>query len=272
MNTIALVFDFDDTLAPDSTSTFLEWMGIDPVRFWKETVGPLDRDGWDPIPAYLYALIQLSVSDEKYRITRDKFKEFAARLTFHPGVTRIFPHLTQYTSEHYKDLELEFYIISSGIGEIVRNTRISKHFTDIWASEFHYNEDGCIVFPRNIISFTDKTRYLFQISKGLIGPESRADHYAVNRRTSGYRIPMGNFIFVGDGLTDIPCFSLVKRYGGVAIGVYDKHRRERWSRAWDFLEEGRVTNLLSADYTLNSDLTTSLYMAIDAIARKISNG
>lgn len=268
MPVAAFVFDFDDTLAPDSTSSFLDWIGVDAKVFWKETVGPLDQDGWDPIPAYLYALIQLSNSSEKTRITRPKLKEFASKLRFHQGVTRMFPYLLNYVKEHHPGLSLEFYIISSGIGEIVRNTRIARFFTDIWASEFHYDEVGAIVFPRNVVSFTDKTRYLFQISKGLIGPESRADHYAVNRRTQGFRIPMDHMVFVGDGLTDIPCFSLVKRYGGVAIGVYDKHKRERWSRAWDFLEDGRVTNLLSADYSTNSDLMHNLLMAIDAIARK----
>ncbi len=268
MPVVAFVFDFDDTLAPDSTSAFLDGLGVDARKFWKETVGPLDQDGWDPIPAYLYSLIQLSNSNESTRITRKRLKAFGAKLRFHKGVTRMFPFLLNYVAAHHPGLTLEFYIISSGIGEIVRNTRIARYFTDIWASEFHYAEDGRIVFPRNIVSFTDKTRYLFQISKGLIGPESRADHYAVNRRTQGFRIPMDHMVFIGDGLTDIPCFSLVKRYGGVAIGVYDKHRRERWSRAWDFLEDGRVTNLLSADYSTHSDLMHNLLMAIDAMARK----
>jgi hypothetical protein len=33
-DTIAVVFDFDDTLAPDTTSSFLENMGIDVKEFW----------------------------------------------------------------------------------------------------------------------------------------------------------------------------------------------------------------------------------------------
>ncbi len=42
---IAIVFDFDDTLVPDSTSQLLEGLGVDVDAFWRETVAPLVRDG-----------------------------------------------------------------------------------------------------------------------------------------------------------------------------------------------------------------------------------
>ena len=58
--TIAIVFDFDDTLAPDTTSGFLDWIGIGDVEaFWADEVAPLVRDGWDPVPAYMLSLIHI---------------------------------------------------------------------------------------------------------------------------------------------------------------------------------------------------------------------
>ena len=271
MQKIALVFDFDDTLAPDSTSAFIEWMGVDAQDFWENQVGPLCHDSWDPVPAYLYSLLRLSNENEKYRITRQRLEEFASYLKFHKGVMKIFPFLLNNIAIHHPEISLEFYIISLGIGDIIRNCRIQKFFRDIWACDFHYNEEGLAVFPKNIVSFTDKTRYLFQISKGISREASKADHYAVNRRVSSneYRIPLQNMIFVGDGLTDVPCFSVIRRHGGIAIGVYDKHRRERWAKAWNFLEEDRIDNLLSADYSLDSDLTRSMLMAIESIVAKM---
>ena len=59
-DTIAVVFDFDDTLAPDSTSSFLANLGIDVPAFWQDEVQPLVDIGWDPIPAYLYKMIELA--------------------------------------------------------------------------------------------------------------------------------------------------------------------------------------------------------------------
>ena len=45
--TIAVIFDFDDTLAPDSTSGFLQDLGVDVKAFWQQ-VKPLVDAGWDP--------------------------------------------------------------------------------------------------------------------------------------------------------------------------------------------------------------------------------
>ena len=77
-------------------------------------------------------------------------------------------------------------------------------------------------------------------------------------------------IFVGDGYTDIPCFSLVRKQGGVAIGVYDPEDRERWGRAWGFIEDGRVSNLVPADYAKGSALSNSLTMAVESMANRIA--
>ncbi len=50
---IAVVFDFDDTLGPDSTTGFLKHAGLKDIDgFWKE-VGAMMADDWDPVPAYL---------------------------------------------------------------------------------------------------------------------------------------------------------------------------------------------------------------------------
>jgi phosphoserine phosphatase len=271
MQKIALIFDFDDTLTPDSTTAFLENLGVDAQKFWKDTVQPLDLDDWDPIPAYLYSLIQLSNASPSTTITRDKLIQFAKQLKFHRGVTRIFDLLREHLAKTHPEIGIEFYLISSGIGEIVRNTKIAKQFTDIWASEFIYNDDGTIKFPKKVVSFTDKTRYIFQISKGIIGEASRGNPYGVNKRVAykDFRIKLEHMIFVGDGLTDVPCFSLIRRYNGVAIAVYDKHRKDRWGKAWNFIEDGRVSSLLSANYTAHSDLSSTLMMAVESIARKI---
>ena len=76
---------------------------------------------------------------------------------------------------------------------------------------------------------------------------------------------------VGDGSTDIPCFSLVKQAGGIAIGVYGApDNRKKRGRAWGFVEEGRVSNLARANYSENSTLADSLIMAVEHLAKRIS--
>ena len=270
---IALVFDFDDTLAPDSTTGFLESLGVDTAAFWKDEVDPLLSQGdWDPVPAYLYKMIELSRQGRHGLITRDRLQAWGRRLPLHPGVTTLFERLRQAVRAAQPHIQLEFYLISSGIGDIVRATPIAGEFTDIWASEFIYDEQGGIAFPRRIVSFTDKTRYLFHIQKGLVGPEFRSRPFEVNRKVpqDRLRVPLDQMIFVGDGYTDIPCFSLVRAAGGYAFGVWDPSHRDKRSRAWGFVEQGRVSNLNFARYGEDAELYHLLEAALVGLAGSIS--
>src|SRR5690606_4993521 len=228
---IALIFDFDDTLAPDSTSGFLADIGVDEEQFWSQDVDPLlSQQDWDPVPAYLYQMIELSKSGKHGLITKERLAEWGQRLPLHDGVPTLFERLRQHVRRSHPQVQLEFYLISSGIGDVVRHTPIAHEFTDIWASEFIYDDRGGIHFPRRIVSFTDKTRYLFHIQKGIIGPASRNKPFEVNRKVQEdkLRVPFEQMVFVGDGYTDIPCFSLIRRSGGVAFGVWDpRHKSKR---------------------------------------------
>jgi phosphoglycolate phosphatase-like HAD superfamily hydrolase len=272
-DTIAVVFDFDETLAPDSTSTFLNSLGVDVKAFWGKEVEPLLDVGWDPVPAYLYMMVEKSRTGGTTKpITQAQFAAWGKAVKAYDGATRIFERLRKTASSCTPGVSVEFYLVSSGIGEILRNTRLAKEFTSIWGCEFHYDGNGAIDFPSNIVSFTDKTRYLFHVSKGLIGAASRTKPFEVNKKVpaNSLRVPFDQMIFVGDGYTDIPCFSLVRKQGGVAIGVYDPEDRKKWGRAWGFIEDGRVSNLVPADYGKGSALSNSLIMAVESVAARIA--
>jgi len=249
----------------------LDSIGVNVPLFWQNEVQPLLTDDWDPVPAFLYRIIELSNSGRIQPVTQQDLSHWGSQIQFYEGVEDIFGRLRNHARTVNPRLALEFYLISSGIGEILRHTRIAHQFNDIWACEFIYNEAGHLTFPKRVVSFTDKTRYLYQIKKGIFGPTSRGKPFDVNRKVSPLqvRIPFDRMIVVGDGYTDIPCFSLVKKHGGVAIGVYDNDHREKWGRAWGFIEDGRVSNLVPADYRNKSALSNSLMMAVQSIAQKI---
>lgn len=270
---IALIFDFDDTLAPDSTTGYLKHIGVDTAAFWKEQVDPLlfEQD-WDPVPAYLYRMIELSNSRKHGLITQESLSQWGASLPLHNGVSTVFARLRDALRAVYPQVALEFYLISSGIGDVVRSTPIAHEFTEIWASEFVYGEDGGIRFPRRVVSFTDKTRYLFHIQKGIIGREMRSKPFEVNRKIpeDRLRVPFDQMVFVGDGYTDIPCFSLVRQGGGVAFGVWDRSHRDKRTRAWGFIEDGRVSNLNQARYDDEAELYQWLEEAVTALAGRIA--
>ncbi len=268
---IALIFDFDDTLAPDSTSGFLESIGVDTSRFWKEKIDPLlfEQD-WDPVPAYMHGMMELSRQGDYGAITRERLTQWGARLPLHDGVPTLFDRLRTAVREAHPQTTLEFYMISSGIGDIVRSTSIAAAFTDIWASEFTYDEAGAIAFPRRIVSFTDKTRYLFHIQKGIVGKQARNKPFEVNRKVpeDKLRVPFDQMVFVGDGYTDIPCFSLIRKANGYAFGVWDPKHRDKRSRAWGFIEQGRVSNLNQARYDEDAELYQWLEEAVISLASR----
>jgi phosphoserine phosphatase len=267
---IAVVFDFDGTLARDSTTQFLQSIGVESDRFWNEGVEPLVEQGWDPVPAYLYEIWRLSRSRLKQGgITRDQLRAFGSQLEFFPGVDEIFDRLRERLAQIDPESGLEYYMISSGIGEILRASPIAGEFVRIWASDFQYDEEGMLEFPRNIVRFTDKTRYLFELSKGLASDDRPHEPFAVNRRVprERLRIPLRRVVFVGDGYTDVPCFKIVGDNGGVPIGVFEEGRRPA-RRELGLLEDERVTDLVPADYRTGSDLSRLLEQALSSVASR----
>jgi hypothetical protein len=269
---VAVAFDFDGTLAPDSTTGFLRDRGVDVDAFWSEGVEPRVREGWDPVPAYLYGIWALARSPEgRGRFTREAFRDFGGRMELFPGVVEIFDSLKQRLAARHPEIELEFYLISSGIGEILRSCSIAREFVRVWASDFLYDESGGLEFPRNIVSFTDKTRFLFELSKGIAATGGPGEPFAVNRRVppEQWRIPLRQVVFVGDGYTDIPCFQIVRRSGGVAIGVYEEGRR-RETGDLGLLADERVSDLVPADYRAGSVLRGLLENAVDTIAGRVA--
>ncbi len=265
---IAIVFDFDDTLAPDTTSGLIQSLGVDPDRFWAKDVASMIDDGWDPAAAYMCSLITLSRGNPARRITRERLAAWGRKVKPYAGVSQMFDRIRRHVRSIEPSAEVEFYGISSGLGEVLANTCIAAQFKRMWTSNFSYGPDGAIEFPKNIISFTDKTRFLYMTSKGFV---SEKDPFAVNRKVpfSRIRIPFENMVYVGDGYTDVPCFSLMRANGGVAIGVFDGHRAGKWMKAWSYVQDGRVSNLVPADYRRNSALMLSLFMAVESIARRI---
>lgn len=273
-DTIAIIFDFDDTLTADSTSQFVRHhLGISPDRFWSEWVDPLREQGWDMLSSYLYTLIKSSSeASEPEKITDAKLANFGKELAFYPGVTDLFDNLKKTLRQLNPTVRLEFYLIGCGLREIIRHTPIAQHFTEIWACDFAYKPNGEIFFPKNIVSFTDKTRYLFQISKGISRNEAYIDPFLVNKRIprSKRQVPFDQMIYVADGFTDIPCFALIQERGGITVGVYDPSNPSKSVSAEELSKDERVTTLHPADYRPNSELYRFLSLGIESIASKIT--
>jgi len=272
-NYIAVVFDFDDTLVPDTVDSLLESLNIEALKFRSQRIQPLVDRGWDKILARFYALIEES-KRQGNKITQEYLANFGKNLAPFDGVPEMFDRLRQSAYAINPKVEVEFYLISCGMVEIARNNCIAPNFKAMWGCEFSYGKDGGIEFLKKLVTHTEKTRYLFQLAKGIDNAPKNDDEGKnfVDRDASAKKlhVPLTQVIYVGDGASDIPCFSLLNEEQGIAIGVYKDSTPQDWSQEVEISQSQRVINLASAEYSEDSELMRSLTLAVESLAKKIS--
>jgi hypothetical protein len=265
----ACIFDFDDTLGPDSTSMFLQSKGIDTTTFWTVEVKALVDDGWDPSLAWLQLFLDRSGEGRPLGpLSNADLKEYGRQTLdacLFSGVKGLFGDLREIVSD-YPDQSVEFYVISSGLREIILGSEVlSKECAGIYACELAEDPPGVIAHVKRCVTFTEKTRYVFEINKGIGIVESRGNPLLVNKavKPEDRRIPFENMIYVGDGLTDIPCFSLLLANHGQVYAVFDPNEQSKAKRSFvEFLQPRRVLSMNSPRYGPHDDLGAMLRMAI----------
>ncbi len=244
---IAMMYDFDKTLSPKDMQeySFIPNMGMLPEDFWAESNRLSEK--MDRILAYMYLMID-KANARHTSIRRADFVKLGKDIAFFPGVTQWFPMMNAFAAE--AGATIEHYIISSGLKEIIEGTEIAGAFKEIFACEFFYNQNDVAVWPQMAVNYTTKTQFLFRINKGVM---DLSDDDALNRYVpeDERRIPFRNMVYVGDGLTDVPCMKLVKTNGGKSIAVYPKGEK---TKVGDLLRHGRVDYIAVADYSEKGEL------------------
>ena len=181
----------------------------------------------------------------------------------------LFKDLKTIASKHpLSNPAVEFYVISGGLEEIIRGSKIAKFLSGVWGNCFWEDPSrGHISHLKNVVTFTEKTKHLFEINKGIVD-KSRREHYAVNKlvEQSARRVPFRNMIYVGDGLTDVPCFSLLQANHGLGFGVFDPKKEGSPKKAYETLVTTRRTvTTNSPHYGRTDDLGSIIRAAVGQI-------
>ncbi len=255
---VAIMYDFDKTLCTKDMQeySFIPSVGLSSNEFWGKCDELAKSEHMDKILAYLYLMIKESKKHDM-PIKKDVFKDAGKNIEFFPGVLSWFKRINEYGKSI--GIEVEHYIISSGLKEIIEGSGIAHEFKEIYACEFLYDVNGVAIWPKLVVNYTTKTQFLFRINKGVLDVSNDNDlnKYIENDRR---RIPFRNMIYIADGITDIPCMKLVKANMGKSICVYADGK---FDMANTLLNEKRVDFIAKSDYTENSE--------IDIIMKKILN-
>lgn len=246
---IAIMYDFDKTLCTKDMQeySFIPNVNMEPRNFWAESNSLAEEKKMDRILAYMYIMLEKAHSAKK-SIRRENFVELGKDLEFFPGVIQWFSRINQFGVD--LEVKIEHYIISSGLHEIIEGSSIYKYFREVFACEFLYDENDVACWPKNAVNYTTKTQFLFRINKGVLDISNDND---LNKFTPEDKraVPFRNMIYIGDGLTDVPCMRLVKANGGYSIAVYQGNDRQKVD---ELLKYDRVDFLTLADYSENSEL------------------
>jgi len=250
---VAFLYDFDKTLCTTDMQNyaFIPSLGMTPGEFWAVANGFGSANRIDGILAYMYTMITES-EKRGIPLTRESLVEKGRDIVLFPGVESWFHRINAFGES--QGVQVEHYIISSGLREIIEGSTIHGAFKEIYASEFYYDETGKPVWPKLAVNFTAKTQFVYRINKGVLDV---SDDKTLNDSMpdDSKRVPFTNMIYVGDGLSDVPCMKMMRTYGGEAIAVYQESNR---LGVEDLMAKGRVDFIFPADYSEGTALETTV--------------
>lgn len=264
-NIIAVVWDFDKTLVDGymQDPIFREY-GVESKQFWDEVNALPDKYMEEqgvlvnPDTIYLNHFIKYAKEGKFKGLTNEKLKEFGSGLTFYKGIPEVFqktkdlieknPIYTEY------NIKVEHYIVSTGMTQIIKGSSVMPYVEHVWGCELIEGEDQdgdrCIAEVGYTIDNTSKTRALFEINKGVHSKDGR-EGVEVNTKIPEEfrRVHFVNMIYIADGPSDVPAFSLINKNQGATFAIYPKGNARAMKQVEQMRMDGRINMYAEADYT-----------------------
>lgn len=285
-NIIAIVWDFDKTLVDGymQDPIFKEYK-VDPKKFWTEVNDLpqkyLETQGVlvNPDTIYLNHFINYAKEGKFKGLTNEKLKQFGAKLKFYPGIPEIFEKTKKLIEQDsiYKeyDIRVEHYIVSTGMTQIIKGSSVMPYVEHVWGCELiegkDQDGDPCISEIGYTIDNTSKTRALFEINKGV----HRADGDGVDVNTKipeeYRRVHFTNMLYVADGPSDIPAFSVINKNKGATFAIYPKGDKKAMKQVEQMRVSGRINMYAEADYTEGTTAYMWICNKITEFAERIRN-
>lgn len=287
-NVIAIIWDFDHTLSPQyMQEPMFEHYGVDSKQFWDEVrslpayyaKAGIKVQGDTCYLGHLLTYVQSGIMKD---LSNAKLRELGGHIRFYEGVPGIFNRLRailELPRYQESDLRLEHYVVSTGLAELVRGSAVAEHLSGVWASEFIETPappgldpaaapaPGVITQIAGFLDHTTKTRAIFEINKGI----NKLKGVSVNDTIpeGERRVPFHNMIYIADGPSDVPSFSVIRKHGGLAYAVFHPGSAQHFAQVDALLRDGRVDAYAPADYREGSQADMWLQREVTRIADRM---
>ena len=274
-NTIAVIWDCDKTLIDGyMQDPIFEFYNVNGTEFWKANGDEIEKSRQNGIRVnedtfYLNSFIRAAHDGRFDELSNAKLREFGAKQKFYPGIPEIFKQ----TKAMFKDdksyseygIQVEHYIVSTGFAEVIRGSVLMDYVEDIWGCELVEDANGLINEIVYTIDNTTKTRAIFEINKGRDVP--------VNSKIPEdlRRVRFENMIYIADGPSDIPAFSVVKKGHGATFAIYPKGDIKAMRQVEQMRTDGRVDMYAEADYSEGTTAYMWITEKIQQMADRIRN-
>lgn len=263
----AIVYDFDGTLARGNLQecSFIPKMRMSREEFWGEVKRRTRNEDADEILVYMHLMLE-KAEEAGEAVSKEMLQAHGRSAKLFDGLDgrQWFKRVNEFAAQH--GLDLQHYIISSGIEEMIRGCSIQSAFHRIYASKYICQGEAA-AWPGVAINYTTKTQYLFRINKGV---ENHWNNAAINEYMpeASRPIPFKRMIFLGDGATDIPAMKMVTYQGGHSVAVYDEQRElGDLKKIHSLISDGRVNFVAPANYEEKSQLDIIIEGILGRIAR-----
>jgi 2-hydroxy-3-keto-5-methylthiopentenyl-1-phosphate phosphatase len=267
-HTIAMVYDFDGTLSPQPMQeyTVLPELGVNPQAFWDECQREAKKYNADAMLTYMRLLTE-KIEAKQTHLNKKKLRDLAKGIRYFPGVETWFDRINRHVRETSAGkIKIKHYIISAGLKEILEGIKIRKHFERMYASEYYFDHHDAARFPTVVINDTSKTQYIFRINKGIEDINQSINDYMPECERP---IPFENMLYLGDGLTDVPCMTVTKTNGGFALAVYKPRNPESLAVCRKLARANRIDYFAPADYQAGKTLERRVKLILDVIMARI---
>lgn len=277
-NVIALVWDCDKTLISSyMQDPLFRYFNVDGGKFWTEVNALKARYGAQGISVnsdtcYLNHILTYVKAGIFKGLSNRLLREFGKELVFYPGLPDFFGEVKKLIEEDPKykafDIRVEHYVVSTGFAETIKGSAIAPYVDGVFGCEFIEDvlQPGFLDDTRSqapgsgseesneisqiacALDNTSKTRYIFEINKGSNKyPETIDVNSTIAREVR--RVPFQNMVYIADGPSDVPAFSILNYNGGSTFAVYPRGDVKGFKQVETLRRDGRVQMFGEADYS-----------------------